>query len=179
MRARIQTIYTAAELKAANPRGFAKALEDYRQHVYSDPAWASEHRQSRDAVLAFFKNPPSGRYGDEWEALEGPRAMAWIENRILGPLRAPWLPFAKRSRYTKPGAVPSCPFTGYCADDDNLEFVVKEARDGTPLGEIPRMLESFAERRWEDDIEDQCREDEFLESSEANGWEYDEQGSMQ
>lgn len=47
--------------------------------------------------------------GDEPEGFVGARAAAWIENNIFGPLRQPWNLRHKGRKYTRPGAVPSCP----------------------------------------------------------------------
>jgi len=73
-------------------------------------------------------------FGYEIGDISGPRSLAWIENNIMGPLRRKWTPatvppsekwagiHGKYSRrYTKPGEVPSCPFTGVCFDEDLLD----------------------------------------------------------
>ena len=51
----------------------------------------------------------------------GPRLFAWVENRIFGRLRQPWVLKAKGRKYTRPGHVPVCPLTGVCFDEDLLD----------------------------------------------------------
>ena len=51
----------------------------------------------------------------------GPRLFAWVENRIFGRLRQPWVLKAKGRKYTRPGHVPACPLTGVCFDEDLLD----------------------------------------------------------
>jgi len=90
--------------------------------------------------------------GDEAEGFTGLRAMAWIENHIFGPLRQPWNPRAKGRKYTRPGAVPSCPLTGVCFDEDlldvfrkyELRWTLKE-RFGSLADVIRRICESELE----------------------------------
>lgn len=101
------------------------------------------------------------------------RCMAWLENNVLGPLR-----IRRRARYTRVGAVPSCPFTGYCVDDDLLDALRTAAREGRSPHEWPRLLRDESERLWERELEWQSREDAFVEAADANGWEFDEQGRM-
>lgn len=43
MKTRIETVYTAAELREHHPRAFERAWSRHRQGVYEDPAWAHEH----------------------------------------------------------------------------------------------------------------------------------------
>lgn len=57
--------------------------------------------------------------------LEGPRAFAWIENNVFGPLRQSWNLRDKARRYTRPGEVPACPFTGVCFDENILDVFRK------------------------------------------------------
>lgn len=53
--------------------------------------------------------------------ISGPRSLAWIENNIMGPLRQPWTLKHQGRKYTRPGAVPACPLTGVCFDEDLLD----------------------------------------------------------
>jgi hypothetical protein len=180
MRTTTTTIYTAAELKEADGRAFEHALGRYRQDVYDDPAWASEHRDSLKAMVAAF-----GR-GDVPEFDDVRRCMAWVENNILAPLRQPWLPLShpKRratSRYGgsyRPGYVKPCPFTGFYVDDDLLDYVRTGARKGDSPRDILRGLQAEADRLWESELEGQAMEEEFVDAANANGWEFDESGRM-
>lgn len=79
--------------------------------------------------------------GDEPEALTGPRAFAWIENNIFGPLRQPWPLRAKGRKYTRPGHVPACPLTGVCFDEDLLDVF----RDRDPRITIKDRFRSLAD----------------------------------
>jgi len=184
MRTEQRTIYTGRELKEASEEGFRSALEWWRRGVYSDPAWASEHRQSLDAVLAAIgKEPPR---------IDGPRrCMAYLENAILAPLRAPWIamggktPAAERRRKTsrygssyRPGAVPPCPFTGYCVDEDLLDVLKEATRSGRSPHEWPWLLRDEADRLWDREVEWQCSEEYFLDACDANGYEFDADGNI-
>lgn len=190
MRTEQRTIYTGRELKEASEEGFRSALEWWRRGVYSDPAWASEHRDSLDAVLAAIgKEPP--RIDGPTRAHDVRRCMAYLENNVLAPLRAPWIgigwktPAAERRRKTsrygagyRPGAVRPCPFTGYCADEDLLDALKEAAWSGRSPHEWPRLVRDEAERLWEREIEWRCSEEYFLEACDANDYEFDVNGSI-
>lgn len=195
MRTMTTTVYTAAELKAGSEgdgseaylfgKAFERALERYRKNVYDDPAWASKHRQSLDAVRAAFgSNPP--HFDLATRADDVRRSMAWVENNVVGPLRQKWIPlqyFKRRntSRYGagyRPGHVKPCPFTGYCMDDAFLEYVTVSAKNGDSPADILRSLPDFADAAWNNELDDQASERAFLEAADANGWEFDESGRM-
>jgi len=185
MRTMTTTVYTAAELKEADERAFAHALGQYQRNVHDDPAWASEHRDSLDAVRAAFgANPP--HFDLATRADDVRRSMAWVENNVLAPLRQPWVPMShpKRratSRYGasyRPGHVEPGPFTGYYLDEALLDYVTKEARNGSSPDDIKRWVSQEAERLWDADLEDQASERAFLDAADANGWEFDESGRM-
>jgi len=182
-RTTIDVLYTARELKESHPDGFARAYAKFRQHTFEDPAWEEESRQSLAAVLACFP--------DETPSIDGPtraydvrRCMAWVENNIIGPLRIPYVKVSKRKDTMKygagyrPGMVKPCPFTGYCWDESLLDFVVRMAREGKSPDDIKRWVSQEAERLWEADVEFQASEESFLDSADANEWEYTESGRM-
>lgn len=79
--------------------------------------------------------------GDEVEGFTGARAVVWIENHIFGPLRQPWNLRAKGRKYTRPGAVPSCPLTGVCFDEDLLDIF----RKYEPRWTLKERFESLAD----------------------------------
>lgn len=167
------TLYSASELREHHPEGFERALERHRRMVCEDPAWASEIRESLDAALAAIANPPD---------IDGPtgaddvrRCMAWLENRVLEPLRIPW---SGKRRWSvakygyRPGHVPPCPWTGVCFDDDLLDTMRTMARDGRNPREWARELRDEADRLLDLEIEHQCSADYFGEDAEANGREF-------
>jgi hypothetical protein len=216
------TVYTAVELKTLEEdadhdgRPFTRALEKYRENLTLD--YVSEEMMNslkglcaaagiriRDYSLGAYNRGNNLRVeipGEDGAAdLTGARALAWIENRILGPLRAPWglrSPAAStkkyvngshstvynledgrpRRRWTAPGVVPSCPFTGVCYDEDFLDDVVKSVRDGRTLKEAFEDLADVFARMLEDEYEYQGKEEQFLEAAEVNEWEFDEEGDM-
>jgi hypothetical protein len=112
------------------------------------------------------------------------RVMAWVENNVVAPLRVPFGPIAQRRTTTRyghgyrPGQVRPCPWTGYCVDDDLLETIVREARDGSSPAGIVRAVEQRAETLWEAEMEYACSEDAFLEDADANGREFYENGEL-
>lgn len=176
------TVYTAAELKEHCPEGFKKALQWWERTTYADPAWAGETRDSLKALLALFPSRDAS-----WCTLSGPRAMAWLENNVVGQLRQPWLPLShpKRratSRYGgdyRPGHVKPCPFTGYYMDDALLAYVIKEVRSGAVLGDVHRWIPDECERLWDADVAFQASEESFLGGADANGYEFDANGELQ
>jgi hypothetical protein len=210
MRQKITNVYTAAELKElGDGRAFERALEKYRENLTLD--YVSDEMMDslkglcdaagiriRDYSLGAYNRgnrlrvefPGDGGAGD----LTGPRALAWIENHILGPLRAPWGLERKAwrrgqfhdvfnvedgrvlRRWYSPGAVPACPFTGVCYDDDFLGALYADVKAGRSLKESFEGLEHDFARMLEDELEYQGKEDQFLEAAEVNEWEYDEDG---
>lgn len=175
------TLYSAAELKEHCPGGFQKALQWWKRTTYEDPAWLRESQDSLAAVLKCFPK------GERWHGLQGPRAMAWVENNILGPLRQPWYPLRHPKRRAtsrhggtyRPGYVEPCPFTGYCMDDALLDFIQKEVRAGWELRQVHRDITAEWERLVEADIEWQASEESFLDGADANGYEFDASGTLQ
>lgn len=215
-RQKCQTVYTAQELKCLDDgRAFDRALEKYRERLSLD--YSSDEMMDslkglckaagvkmRDWSLGAYNrdNHLSVEMSDGAAELTGPRALAWIENNILGPLRRPWgLPnpaastkqyaLGKHSsvynldengkptrRWYAPGTVPECPFTGVCYDMDFLEDLTKSVRAGRTLKEAFEDLADVFARILEDEYEYQSKEEQFLEAAEANAWEFDEDGDM-
>lgn len=220
---KVTTVYTAPELKALEEdvdhdgRPFTRALEKYREHLTLD--YVSEEMMGSlrglcDAAGVRIKDYSLGACnrgnnlrveipGEDGAAdLTGARALAWIENRILGPLRRPWglqAPAASTKKYVNgahssvynldengrplrrwyaPGAVPSCPFTGVCYDEDFLDDVIKSVKAGRTLKEAFEDLADLFARMAEDEYEYRGEEEQFLEAADVNGWEYDADGDM-
>lgn len=185
-------VYTPAELQEKNPEGFERALEWYRDSI-NDVPWMDE---IMDSLKAIFKAsdlrlrdwsidgtyPGSSTVQFEMDSdvadLSGLRAMAWLENNLLGSLRLPdsyrerWhksdcvreagldLPYYRTG---KAGEIKSCPFTGVCFDDDFLDALIKAVKDGDTLQEAYQGLAFVAGKLMESEIEYEMSEEAFLE----------------
>lgn len=176
------TLYTAEELKSANPEAFEKALERY-QNEQAEVFWADETIESMKEVFKasgialreynIDYSWPSGsavRFDMENDVfdLTGVRAQAWLENNLLSGLRIPFYgpkrwEVAKYGSYYRPGMIKPCPFTGYCADDDFLESLQKDIKDGECLGDAYKNLAVEAGKMLESELEYQNSEEHFLE----------------
>lgn len=193
MRTVQQTLYTAAELKEHDGEAFERARDRYNDSIAGDIPWMDETVESLKAVFAhagirprdWSIGPCSPCYvtfdrfdGDD---LTGPRAMAWLENRVFGPLRIPFegprrWSLAKYGEYYRPGMVKPCPFTGYCADEDYLESLREYIAGGQTIRDAFKALADVAGRLIESDCESATSEEAFLEAAEVGGWEFDEEG---
>lgn len=143
---------------------------------------------------------------EEAADLCGARALAWIENNLLAGLRIPAAAplvdvldekgkrirkgryyFIKaggnlaedaRGRRGAVGEMPACPLTGYCADDDLIEALLKDIKDGMSLRDAFRGLADEVRRLLESEDEYQRSEEAFRETCAANGYEFDEDGDL-
>ncbi len=233
MRQITKTLYTAAELKIHAPGSFKTAQKAYQQDVAEDDFTANEIFDSLEGLFAaagvrlydyqlsaygrsYLRAEFPGEDADKVSQLKGPRALAWIENHLLGPLRIPYISlrvarereqeraglyaqtWAKETtkeqrktllaqakslrRYTsrlhyKPGSVPDCPFTGTCYDQDFLGALIKDIEaDGGTLKSAFTCLADVFTKLLEDDQEYRSTEEAFIETAEANDWEYTEDG---
>lgn len=115
-----------------------KARDWWRQAEAEDPAWANERRESLEA---FCKEFPVELRGWEYDAhsyridrawTAGPESQELKGSRLIGFLlneygpRVLWEPkvYEKGDKKRKSKIImveTSCPFTGYCMDDDLLE----------------------------------------------------------
>jgi hypothetical protein len=187
MRKKIETLYTASELRELHPAGFERALERYRANIVWGNGWGDELRDSLNALLEAAGAKMNHRGGvdcpDEYEHIEGLRALAWMENRILSPLRIPWQGprrwmVARYGAYYRPGMVPPCPFTGVCCDDDLLDDLRDSIRSGMSVADALRALQDTAERIGEREAEAAAEPDYFIEHADANELEYRSDGSI-
>lgn len=254
MRQITKTVYTAAELKEHAPAAFEHALKKYREFIgVDDAAFLGDEilgaiKGAFDAAGVILKDYslsaygpsditarwPSTDSGEDIGEMRGPRAVAWLENNLLGPLRVPHIslkdaraalaertayykrreeaagaataaftgtresarhaagryaadalpdprPHLKKriSRlYNKPGEIPDCPFTGMCYDDAVIAQLVKDVRGGDTLREAFEGLAYLYRNTLEKELEYRGEEAQFLETSDANGWEYTEEGEM-
>lgn len=188
-------VYTAAELKRKNPQAFEKALEHFRSHNDEIP-WQGE---IIDSLKALFKHTNGisnlrdwsiDAYGysyvkfefdqDEAGGLTGNRALAWLENNLLGDLRIKFMPYgridkehhwkssraelSKYGQYYRPGMIRPCPFTGVCFDEDYIESLQKSIKAGDTLKDAFAELADVAAKLFQAEIEYQNSEEYFLES---------------
>ena len=91
-------------------------------------------------------------------ALTGPRALAWMENNLLSPLRIPWTGperrnLARYGRYYRPGLVPPCPITGVYCDEDYLDSLHKNLRNGVSIYHAYNALADVAATLMENDLD--------------------------
>lgn len=212
-------VYGIKHLKRYYPAAFERAHEKYRETLeldYVQEEMLDSLKGLFDAAGVKMRDWSLGAYnrgnnirvefpGDGGAAeLSGPRAQAWVENNILGPLRAPYgLPRVKKgaplpkgftrgwdpvtrsvgvedtghiTRWTRPGAVPSCPFTGVCYDEDFLEEMIKGVKDGRTLKDAFEDLVDVFGWMLEDEYEYQGKAEQFLEAADVNGYEYTKDG---
>jgi hypothetical protein len=176
-------LYTPQELKDANPEGFEKAHQEYNYDNMDIP-WQSDIMDSLKAIvkesgLALRDWNISGDYpSHSWikvdmesdvAGLHGQRALAWLENNLFDGLRERRTFINRVKRYkswhdfTKYGEIPSCPFTGYCADEDFIEALVKAVKDGDTLEDAYTGLAQVAGKLFEQEIEQAQSEETFLE----------------
>lgn len=116
------------------------------------------------------------------EDLAGSRALAWLENNLLGPLRIPWRGKKrwKVFRYGHPyraGCVPPCPFTGYYFDDDIIAYLKRAVINGDSIKEAFESLAQLAQKTLESEIEAQHTEDYFKDYADANDYHFFKNGS--
>ena len=225
------TGYTADELRKQFPKEFKRAHERYCNDLRDIP-WQNETIDSLKRLLEAagirLKDWSLGAYNrgnhisiefpcasdynsDDVPKLSGPRAMAWLENNLLGPLRVKpnmriddWRPqldpatgFVRKGqrlrtdntacyyhtgdklhrRDGRMGEIPSCPFTGYCADEDYLQAVRKSIRDGDTLKESFENLADVCMNLLEEEDAAQREEDYFADHTTANGYLWDDEGA--
>lgn len=174
-------VYTPKELKRKNPEGFERAHEWYRTHE-TEIHWSEEIIDSLKAIFKAsgisLRDWSIDAYGysyvkfdmeSETRDLTGQRALAWIENNLIGDLRERRTFISRVKKYeqwhdfTRYGNVPSCPFTGVCFDEDYIEALFKSINDGDSLGEAYDNLANVAARLFDAEIEHQNSEEYFLE----------------
>jgi hypothetical protein len=175
-----RTYYTVRELKEQGGNGFVRALDEYAQQecAWQDTSdeWAS--LKALDDHVGYRRH--ARWYHDDGlgdcSELDGARALAWLENVVLGPLRVKWLPIAKRGRYTRPGRVPDCPFTGFYMDEVILDDLRDSLRSGMSVGDAMLALEGKVQRVIDEELDYRTSEDAFIERAEDEGWEFTEAG---
>lgn len=101
--------------------------------------------------------------------LSGQRALAWIENNLLSKFRIKDNSMQKYNKgYPKGfrpysiGNVKPCPFTGYCADDEFIDALLKSVKSGDTLGEAYSNLAYVAGKMFENEYRNMW-DDEYFE----------------
>lgn len=148
MKTKTINIYSYKEL---SEEAKEKALQDFRGKQ-TDIFWIDETIESLKSLFEncsgiSLKDYSLGEYNswirvefanEEVENFTGKRAMAWLENNLLSNIRTSYYG-EKRKELRKygngyyAGKIKPCPFTGYCVDDDLLDDLLKEIKEGTDL----------------------------------------------
>jgi hypothetical protein len=178
-----RTYYTVAELQKHNGGGFDRALDEYAQQECAWQDWSDEWASLKalDKHVGYDRSGRVYAYGgglDETADLTGRRAWAWLENVVLGPLRKPWIPTVgkRRDRYTRPGKVPDCPFTGFYVDEVLLDSLRDSLRAGMSVGDAMLALESVVQKVCDEEMDYRTSEEAFIEKAEDEGWEFTKEG---
>jgi hypothetical protein len=170
----------------------ARALEDWKGKQ-TEIFWADETIDSLKALIKSaelkLKDWGIGAYSHsyvrlesfEGEDLTGKRALAWLENNLLAGLRIPYRgakrwELARYGSYYRAGMIKPCPFTGYCADDDFLDELRKDIKEGSTVKEAFEALADKARRMLENELDAQQSEEYFKEHADANDYEFTEDG---
>ena len=185
------TVYTVDELSTA---AFNRARIDYAQ-TYENLN-ADDDMSSLQAFVAAagmrLANFEIGAYAhsslrvdgnDDVLSMSGRRAWAWLENFVLADKRIPWTGSRRASvrKYGwayRPGMVTPCPWTGYHMDEVLLDAFRESLRDGMTVRDSFAALADTIRRAWEEEYADSTGEEGFRELARANGWEFEEDGSM-
>lgn len=179
-------VYTVTELKKKFPEAFETAHKKFQNSQYGfQIPWSNEIMDSLKAVFEF-----SGINLKDWSIstdsrsyvkfdmeidtkyLSGNRALAWLENNLFYKLREN-RPFNERVKYysrvpynfTHYGKQKDCPLTGYCADDDFLDSLLKEVKSGSTLEDAYHNLADEAAKMFENEYEYMMSEEYFIECS--------------
>ena len=182
------TVYTPQELKEDFPDGYDKAYQSYRDSVEWIP-WMDEIMLSMQKIFehsgirltdweigAWCYSHVSFDLDDDVRDLSGSRAMAWLENNLFKYLRIPWYGEKRlkgRKWGYKPGSIPPCPFTGYCADEDFIDALKLDILNGGTLDDAYHNLARVAQKLAEQELEYAMSEEYFLENDYL---EYTEEG---
>ena len=119
----------------------------------------------------------------EIEEMTGKRAMAWIENNLLYNIRVSYYGQKRKElrqygKYYYAGKIKPCPFTGYCSDDDFLESLLNDIKEGSTLKDAFENLASVCQKLIQSEIEHQYSEEYAKDTCEANDYIFLEDGTM-
>lgn len=194
MRTETINVYKFNEL---SEKAKATACEIWRKRTAADPVpWQEETFESlteligrlpgvrlKDYELGLychsflkieFENPDVGE-------LDGARAIAWLENNLLSHLRITWTGSDRkklREYGYRPGQIPDCPLTGYCADDDFVQALRDNVRRGYSLKQSIEFLSATYTHLLESEHA-ASQEDEYIgEHLSANDYEFTGEGKF-
>lgn len=193
MKTRTINIYEFSELSEGAKEN---ALRQYRESQ-TEVFWMDKTIQSLKSLFEncngiSLKDWSLGEYqswirveftNDEVEKFSGKRAMAWIENNLLSNIRISYYGNKRKElrqygKYYYAGLIKPCPFTGYCADDDLLDDLLKEIKSGTDLKTAFEGLASIVQKIIQNEWEYQQSEEYIAEYFEANEYKFDEDGNI-
>jgi hypothetical protein len=199
--------YDVFKFEELEPDVQEKVVERWRDQTYADGDffWMDE---TVDSMKELFKNIDGVRLVDytveydyyyrstarieysnyEVKELSGPRAQAWLENNLLYGLRET-RPFSYRvSRhafdgnkprvYHKYGQYKSCPFTGYCADDDLLYKLIDDINKGVTVHDALMNVIYNTGKLCREEIEGQLSDEYIREHISINDYEFTKEGRM-
>lgn len=176
-----------------------KAIREYR-HINTEIFWADETSKSLISLFDCCNNITLKDYslGDacSWISVSfpynegefyGKRAFAWIENNLLSNIRISDAPLsiktsqrrklAQYGRYYRAGMIKPGPFTGCYADDDFLESLLTDIREGADLQTAFEGLATKYQEIINAEIEYQNSEEYIIEHMEANEYEFLKDGT--
>jgi hypothetical protein len=172
------SVYQFNELSA---KAQETAIENYRnKHYDQEVFWASEMVDSlkglfkvcdgiklKDYSLGDQRSSIDVEFSqDEAGNLSGKRAFAWIENNLLSNIRIPFYgdkrkELRKYGRSYYAGNIKPCPFTGYCFDENLLESLLNDIKDGTDLKTAFEGLAQVYEKQFNAE-QDYQNSDEYI-----------------
>ena len=170
-----------------DPEVQAKVIERWR---YNDTFfWADEWR---DSLKGFCDHAPikvrdwnvgypgtyvsfsiTGDYAEELADLSGVRAWKWLMNNGWGELANP--------KPTKKNPHPSCPFTGYCGDENLLDAIRTALAYPSKITSLRSVFQDALTdwaKAFEQDYDYWHSEEAIREEIEANGYEFYDDGSI-
>jgi len=191
MRTKILKIYSFNEL---SEEAKEKALQDYRDNQ-TEIFWIDEIVKSLKALFEncsgiTLKDYSLGEYNswirvsfanEEVENFYGKRAMAWIENNLLSNIRISYYGNKRKElrqygKYYYAGQIKPCPFTGYYTDDDFLNSLLQNIREGTDLKTAFECLADVCQKIIQNESEYQQSEEYIAEFFQTNDCEFTEDG---
>jgi len=193
MKTKTINIYSYSELSKEAKEKALQKYREYNQEIF----WQEEMLES---LKGLFKNCSGislkdyslGEYNswikvdftnEEVENFTGKRAMAWIENNLLYNIRISYYgekrkELRKYGSYYYAGKIKPCPFTGVCYDEDLLDDLLKEIKEGTDLKTAFEGLATIYQKIINDEIEYENSEEYIREHFEANEYEFDKEGNQ-
>ena len=183
------TVYTASELRIANPRGFNAALDAHcLNYEFLDEA-SPAIRALCDAAGVALRDWQVDAYGESFlrvadsDALDlsGRRAFAWFENRVLARLR---IGYAAGDRWRlakygeRAGCVRCCPLTGTYLDHVILDAMHQCIRHGGTVRDAFNAAADAIAATIREEMAEWSTPDYFIDHADANGYEYYASGEL-